>query len=333
MPDASGQHGTRAALAVEHILARARRGESAGGASDGRKLALVVEGGAMRGVFSAGVDVGLEELGLTRVFDEVYAASAGAINAAYFLAGQAAYGATIYYEDINNRQFIDFRRFRKVLDVDFLFDRILTRQKALDVAGVLASPSRFMISLTDAATGEGLFVRAQKEAPSVIEALKASAAHPLLYGPRISIEGRECFDGGFANPLPVETAIANGCTDVLVVLTRPASFVDQPPGFLMRRLFVLRVAGGNRRLIESGLRIHEIENASRDLAAGRRSPPAGVNIVTICPEDGELTVGRTTMDARALRATAALGARKALRAFGAEPDRLVEVLRYFPRAR
>ena len=323
-------YGTRPAAAIGHILARARRGARAGGATDGRKLGLVVEGGAMRGVFSAGVDVGLEELGLTAVFDDVYGTSAGAINAAYFLAGQAAYGATIYYEDINNAQFINFARVTKMLDVDFLFDEILARRKALNVDRVLASPSRFFISLADAATGEGFLVPAHKDDPPLMEALKASAAHPMLYDRNVRIRERECFDGGFANPLPVQDAIDAGCTDVLVVLTRPASYVEPPPGFVVRRLFVWKCARGNQRLIDSGLRLHLLANAARDIALGRRRAPDGVNIVTICPDEGEPAVARTTKKAKALRAASARGARKALETFGADPDRLVEVLRYFP---
>jgi predicted patatin/cPLA2 family phospholipase len=323
-------HGTRAALAIEHLLARGRRGERAGAATDGRKLGLVVEGGAMRGVFSAGVDVGLEELGLTAVFDEVYGTSAGAINAAYFLAGQAAYGATIYYEDINNSRFINFARLTRMLDVDFLFDQILARRKALDVERVLASPSRFFISLADAATGEGFLVPARKDDPPLMEALKASAAHPMLYDRHVRIRDRECFDGGFANPLPVQNAIDAGCTDVLVILTRPSSYVEPPPGFIVRRLFVWKCARGNQRLIETGLRLHLLANAARDMALGRRRPPDGVNIATICPDESGPAVARTTKDARALRAVSLRGARKALQAFGADPDRLVEVLRYFP---
>src|SRR5262245_63389278 len=73
---------------------------------DGRKAGLIVEGGAMRGVISCAALMALEDLGMTKVFDEVYGASAGALNAAYFLAGQAAYATTIYYQKINNTRFI-----------------------------------------------------------------------------------------------------------------------------------------------------------------------------------------------------------------------------------
>src|SRR6478736_2956717 len=101
--------------------------------SDGRKIGLIVEGGAMWGVISCAALMGLEELGMTGVFDEVYGASAGAVNAAYFLAGQAAYATTIYYQKINNTWFI--RRFwrRKIVDLDHLFDSIIAGERRLYV--------------------------------------------------------------------------------------------------------------------------------------------------------------------------------------------------------
>src|SRR5579871_2481947 len=84
----------------ELLRARADRG-SVRPHADGASIALCVEGGAMRGVVSAGMVSALEELGLVTAFDAVYGSSAGAINAAYFLAGQARLGTTIYFEDIN----------------------------------------------------------------------------------------------------------------------------------------------------------------------------------------------------------------------------------------
>ena len=61
----------------------------------------------MRGVVSAGMVAGLEHLGLLPAFDVIYGTSAGAINGAYFVAGRAAFGASIYYEEINNSQFMN----------------------------------------------------------------------------------------------------------------------------------------------------------------------------------------------------------------------------------
>src|SRR5207244_6580405 len=109
---------------------------------DGRKVALIVEGGAMRGVISCAALMGLEELGMTEVFDEVYGASAGAVNAAYFLARQAAYATTIYYQKINNTRFIRRLWQRKIVDIDGLFDSIIAGKQPLRIDGVLCSRSQ-----------------------------------------------------------------------------------------------------------------------------------------------------------------------------------------------
>jgi predicted acylesterase/phospholipase RssA len=79
---------------IDLLKARAARGTRAPH-GDGARIALAIEGGAMRGVVSAGMVAALEQLGLTHAFDAVYGSSAGAINGAYFLTGQANLGATI----------------------------------------------------------------------------------------------------------------------------------------------------------------------------------------------------------------------------------------------
>src|SRR5437764_7221010 len=147
-------HGVNPADTIDLIKERARRIRQGGPLQDGRKVALIVEGGAMRGVISCAALMGLEDLGMTPVFDEVYGASAGAVNAAYFLAGQAAYATTIYYQKINNTRFIRRLWHRKVLDIDDLFDSIISGERPLRVERVLSSQSRFFVTIADACTGE-----------------------------------------------------------------------------------------------------------------------------------------------------------------------------------
>lgn len=64
--------------------------------SDGKRLALAIEGGGMAGTVSAGMCVALEALGLIDSFDAIYGASAGAMNASYTAAGQAAERSKVY---------------------------------------------------------------------------------------------------------------------------------------------------------------------------------------------------------------------------------------------
>eukprot|EP00195_Chlamydomonas_chlamydogama_P009496 CAMPEP_0202892498 /NCGR_PEP_ID=MMETSP1392-20130828/2215_1 /ASSEMBLY_ACC=CAM_ASM_000868 /TAXON_ID=225041 /ORGANISM="Chlamydomonas chlamydogama, Strain SAG 11-48b" /LENGTH=179 /DNA_ID=CAMNT_0049576479 /DNA_START=100 /DNA_END=636 /DNA_ORIENTATION=- len=74
--------------------------------NDPYKLGLVVEGGGMRGIVSGAMLIALAQLGLRNVFDVVYGASAGAINATYFLSSQD-HGLDIYTEDLTSHHFLD----------------------------------------------------------------------------------------------------------------------------------------------------------------------------------------------------------------------------------
>ncbi len=201
---------------------------------DGARVALCVEGGAMRGVISAGMVSALEELGLTGAFDAVYGSSAGAINAAYFLAGQARIGTTIYYEDINNRHFIDLLRAvagRPIVDLGFLLDDVMARRKPLDADRVLASPAPLTVLITDVAARRAVALRAFRDRASLMASLRAGATMPVVAGPPVEIDGSQCLDASLTEPIPLPTAEADACTHALVLLTRGGAMRPQPSAF------------------------------------------------------------------------------------------------------
>jgi predicted patatin/cPLA2 family phospholipase len=309
---------------------RARRLKQGRELRDGRKVGLVVEGGAMRGVISCASLMALEDLGLTEVFDEVYGASAGAVNAAYFLAGQAAYATTIYYQKINNTRFI--RRFwhRKIVNIDDLFDCIIKSERPLRVDKVMASRSHLFITIADACTGEAFLANAQGSQTPLLTLLKASTAMPLLYNGLVTVDGRDCFDGGLINPLPILEAIESGCTDLLVLLTRPASFRDCVPSWLEQHVFDLRCARGNTHLMNAFCSTYVRENAVRDIALGRQSLPDGINIATLCPDEHGPHVDRMTRNTEILKGAAMASAKRALALFGHVVEDFIEILRPLP---
>ena len=298
--------------------------------SDGRKVGLVVEGGAMRGVISCAALQGLEELGMTGVFDEVYGASAGAVNTAYFLAGQAAYATTIYYQKVNTTRFIRRMWHRQVVDLDELFEAIVCRERPLQVEKVMASRSQLFVAIADAQTGESFLGHAQSSATPLLTLLKASSAMPLLYNGLVEVEGRRCFDGGLINPIPILDALENGCTDLLVFLTRPESFRECGPTGLEQRLFDMRCARGNSQLMNAYRNTPMRSNALRDLALGRQEVPPGINIATICPGETDPKIERTTRNAVLLRNAAVASARRTLLTFGYPVEEIIETLRPFP---
>ncbi|HXT68917.1 MAG TPA: patatin-like phospholipase family protein [Vicinamibacterales bacterium] len=250
-------------MIVELLRARAARASRAPH-GDGASIALCVEGGAMRGVVSAGMVSALEDLGLVRAFDAVYGSSAGAINAAYFLAGQAAFGTAIYAEDINNRHFIDLRRILTggpVVDLGFLLDDVAVKRKPLDTARVLGSPSPLTVMATDVATASRAALRGFRDAPALFTALRAGATMPVLAGPPVTHEGRQYLDASLTEPIPVSVAEADGHTHILALLTRPGASPRATTAF--DRWYVLP-------------RLRRLSPALADLYAGRGEPYAGL---------------------------------------------------------
>src|ERR687892_1714918 len=93
---------------VAAVLHRRRETGSAPGArQEPHRVALVLEGGGMRGVVSAGMAAALERLGLTRCIDLVVGSSAGALNAAALLGGVAGPAAAMYHTVLASRRFLD----------------------------------------------------------------------------------------------------------------------------------------------------------------------------------------------------------------------------------
>ncbi|KXZ54288.1 hypothetical protein GPECTOR_5g375 [Gonium pectorale] len=208
------------------IADRVRSGSAPGARTDGKRLGLVVEGGGMRGCISGAMLMGLLDLGLTNAFDAVYGASAGAINATYYLAGQRE-GLRVYYEDLTRgTAFLDFRNLfsrssRPVMNIDFLIDDVLNTSKPLDWDTVLASPVPLKVVASCIDSCQPVLLDNFADRAELAEALKASAAVPQFAGPPRQLRGRTLVDAAVFEPVPVPSAIRDGCDHVLVLCTRP----------------------------------------------------------------------------------------------------------------
>ncbi len=188
----------------------------------------------MRGVISAGMVSALEDLGYIDAFDAVYGSSAGAINAAYFLAGQATLGTTIYYEDINNASFIHLGRAavgRPIVNLGFVLDDVARRRKPLDVRRVLASSTPLAVLATDVDRRRPHAFESFANDDALFAALRAGATMPVVAGAPYEHEGRRYLDASLSEPIPLPTAEARGHTHVLVLLTRSGDMRPDPSAF------------------------------------------------------------------------------------------------------
>lgn len=263
------------------------------------KLGLVVEGGAMRGVYSGGALVELDKLGFNSVFDEVYAESAGAINACYFLAGQTQLGIRIYLEDLQTFKFFNPFRPGAVIDIDYVTDVVLRTRKPLNTDAVLGSRSDLFVALTSALDGSPRLVDFKREKAPLLTLLKATAAIVPLYNRAVLLDGIPYVDGGISNPIPISSAVDAGCTHILVLLTRPPDFELGTFSGLQRVLLSFLLRGWKDAFLHAFLeeRVRRYRLA-RDLALGRAS--CGALMAVIGPARESPRIGRTTLSRRTL---------------------------------
>jgi predicted patatin/cPLA2 family phospholipase len=164
----------------------------------------------------------LEDLGFAGAFDAVYAASSGAVNSAYFLAGGSWCALSIYHDELATRRFVDFRRFwrGRILDLDYAFD-VVDRKKPLDYDAVLGSPIPLYVAVTLVDEIRTEIVGRYRSPGDLRIALRASAWLPFVLRGTADFHGRRAVDGGVLMPHPYRIALDHNCTHVLSLSTRP----------------------------------------------------------------------------------------------------------------
>jgi predicted patatin/cPLA2 family phospholipase len=299
------------------IRQRQSEGSQPGARRDGHRLALCIEGGAMRGVVSAGMVSALEQLDLLHVFDYVYGSSAGAMNGAFFIAGQAAVGTSIYYEDINNRQFISFSRVSRgkpILDLDFLVWEVMCKRKPLDAARVIDSPVRLRTLATDTTTGDRETFDAWRDPKDLLSCLRAGASMPIVAGPPYVFRGRTYWDALLSEPIPARAAEDDGCTHLVVLLTRPTG-AEGPRLSPLDRYYILpRLRGVSHRIATRyGDRPRLYQELLKALGSGR-GPSGRASVLTVSPIGS--SIGKLERNADRLVAAARAGMRAVFDALG-----------------
>ena len=259
----------------------------------GHKTALIVEGGAMRGAWAAGVLAFLHEQGC-RQYDLVYAASSGACSAAYFVAGMVEPGLAIWREQTCKVvRKTNFLRLKPVIDLAYLVDHVFRHWVPLSIEALQKAPTRFYIVLTDCRTGEPVYFHARDE--RVFEALRATASMPLATRGFHYVDGHPYADGGIADPIPIQRAIADGATDITVVLTHRSDFRIEP---VSRWLAWLAYPSCPRVRKSWTTRQHIKYNTALEII---QHPPPGVRIQVFCPlkplSVGLFTIARDRIDA------------------------------------
>jgi len=161
---------------------------------------LIVEGGAMRSVFSAGLLDGFLQHRFDP-FDGYLGVSAGASNLAFFLAGRSGNSLHWFLKAAESRECISRTRFLlggHLIDLQWLCDEIST--SGIDWSSIHSRGKPLLVGATEVATGEAVYL--DTTADNLVSALMASMALPLFHRDFPLVNGRAMTDGGMADAIP-----------------------------------------------------------------------------------------------------------------------------------
>ena len=199
------------------------------------KTGLVLEGGGVRGIYTAGVlDVFLEQ---EISFDGVIGVSAGAIHGCSYLSGQHGRSVRYYSNYCSDPRFMSISSLLKTGDLvgeQFCYHEIPEKLDVYDNEAFLKNNVPFYAVCSNVETGEPEYLR-MTDMFRDIEILRASASMPYV-SRIVEIGGKKYLDGGSTDSIPVDAFRDMGYERNVVVLTRDISYRKKPELRLLAKL-------------------------------------------------------------------------------------------------
>ncbi len=243
------------------------------------KKGLVLEGGAMRGLFTAGVlDVLMEN---AVEFDGVVGVSAGACFGCNYKSGQI--GRTLRYnlKFCKDKRYCSFRSLVFTGDMygaDFCYYKIPNELDLFDNEAYKKHPAEFHLVCTDIVTGKPVYRKMDSLEGKEVEWIRASASMPLA-AKIVEIEGQKLLDGGVSDSVPVKYFESLGFNRNVVVLTQPEGYVKLPNKLMPLARVVYKKYPALLKAMETR---HEVYNATTEYIA--REEKAG-RLFVIRPDE------------------------------------------------
>ncbi|MBD0383048.1 patatin-like phospholipase family protein [Paenibacillus sedimenti] len=191
-------------------------------------IGLVLEGGGMRGVYTAGVlEYFMEQ---DWYFPYVVGVSAGACNAVSYISKQPGRNKKVTIGYIGDKRYLSYRnlvRYKSIFGMDFIFKELPNVLVPFDYEAFYKSPQQFAIGTTDAHTGEPVYYTKHQLMEQTMPIVQASSSLPFVATP-IRYEGRTLFDGGLVDPIPVQKSVVDGNKKHVIVLTKEQGYRKRP---------------------------------------------------------------------------------------------------------
>lgn len=249
------------------------------------KKGLVLEGGAMRGLFTCGVLDFFMEKGIE--FDGAVGISAGACFGCNLKSRQPGRALRYNLRFAGDKRYCSFRSLFKTGDIynaDFCYHKIPQELDPFDFDALKKNPMEFYMGVTDVETGEAAFPQLVDGCDKDLEWMRASASMPLA-AKIVEIDGGKYMDGGIADSIPLQFMQSKGYDRNVVILTQPRNYVKKPNSLMPLIRLVYRKYPNFVRAVACR---HEMYNAETRYIFEQEK--AG-NALVICP-DAALGISR-----------------------------------------
>lgn len=192
-----------------------------------KSCGLVLEGGGMRGIYTAGVlDCFLDnEIYLKYVIG----VSAGGNMAASYLSRQRGRNKKVSIDFLDDKRYLSLNNYiknREMFGMDFLFDEIPKVLAPFDEATFQQYDGEYVVGCTDCETGQPIYFNLPYLKNDLLTILRASSSLPFM-APVVEYNGKKLLDGGIVDPIPLRKAQQDGMVNNIVVLTRPEGYTKK----------------------------------------------------------------------------------------------------------
>jgi predicted patatin/cPLA2 family phospholipase len=238
---------------------------------------IIVEGGAMRGVFPAGVLKSFADHNFND-FQLYIGVSSGACNLTSYLSGNHDRNYGAYIELMSQKRFISWRKFllgKDLMDLDWLWEE-LAHNYPINEQLINKGHKEFIAVATNVDTGLPAYL---KPGPSnIYKVLLASSGVPIVYRNFTKIFENRFTDGVVSDPLPIQYAIDRGAKEILLLRTRPADYrskdnlMDRAWSLFLMKYPKLRISFDNHNKIYNDS-IEVINNTHQGITVHQICPP------------------------------------------------------------
>lgn len=266
------------------------------------KTGIVLEGGGVRGIYTAGVlDIFMEE---NLSFDGLMGVSAGAIHGCSFLSNQKGRGLNYYLKYCGDYRFMSFKNWLKtgnVVDTEFSYHELPEKLVPYDYEAFKQNKTPFYAVCANLETGKSEYLQIT-DMLEQIDILRASASLPY-FSQIVEWDGKKLLDGGCTDAIPLKAFREMGYEKNVVVLTRPQGYIKKPEMKGMAGIMYRKYPN----FVEAMKRRHEVYNAA--VAEIEKAEKAG-EIFVIRPSVS-LPASRMEHDPKNIQATYDIGAQDA----------------------